>query len=142
MKQNCKLWVPSILAKIQNFEGFFKQCLIGDYVWSKLQQDWAIFGGVRATKTLKRVILWMLNQYKKLLNFAATNAILIKFTTDMYLNKVFHLAKSWGVTHEVHKQKTFLAQFWPFLNTSINSVAYLMHHLAYHHLSWNHPRVA
>ena len=53
----------------------------------------------------------MLNQYKKLLNFAATNAILIKFTTDMYLNKVFHLAKSWGATHEVHKQKTFLAQF-------------------------------
>ena len=53
----------------------------------------------------------MLNQYKKFLNFTTTYAILIKFTTDMYLNKVFRLAKSWGVTHKVHKQKTFLAQF-------------------------------
>ena len=34
-------------------------------------------------------------------NFTTTNAILIKLTTNMYLNKVFHLAKSWGVTHSV-----------------------------------------
>ena len=34
-------------------------------------------------------------------NFTTTNAILIKLTTNMYLNKVFHLAKSWGVTHRV-----------------------------------------
>ena len=34
-------------------------------------------------------------------NFTTTNAILIKLTTTMYLNKVFHLAKSWGVTHRV-----------------------------------------
>ena len=50
MELNCKLWVPSIQAKIQNFEGFFKHwfCLIGGYLWSKCQQDWAIFGKVRA----------------------------------------------------------------------------------------------
>ena len=34
-------------------------------------------------------------------NFTATNAIMIKLTTDIYLHKVFHLAKSWGVTHKV-----------------------------------------
>ena len=27
MDQNCKLWVHSIWAKIQNFEGFFKHCV-------------------------------------------------------------------------------------------------------------------
>ena len=27
MDQNCKLWVHSIYAKIQNFEGFFKHCI-------------------------------------------------------------------------------------------------------------------
>ena len=26
MKQNCQFWLPSIYAKIQNFEGFFKNC--------------------------------------------------------------------------------------------------------------------
>ena len=51
---------------------------------------------------------------------------MMKLTTDIYLNKVFHLAKSWGVTQGVggHKQKNsqnepkrFLAQFRPFHNT-------------------------
>ena len=56
MELNCKLCVSSIYTKVQNFEGFFKHwdCLIGDYLWSKFQQDWAIFGKVRAQKTLKR----------------------------------------------------------------------------------------
>ena len=35
----------------------------------------------------------------KLHNFATTNAILMKPTTNIYYNKIFHLAKSWGVTH-------------------------------------------
>ena len=46
----------------------------------------------------------MLNQYKetlKIFNFTATNAILMKFTTDTYLNMVFNLAKSFGVTQRV-----------------------------------------
>ena len=34
-------------------------------------------------------------------NFTTTNAILIKLTTNMYLNEVFHLVKSWGVTPRV-----------------------------------------
>ena len=34
-------------------------------------------------------------------NFTTTNAILIRLTTNIYLNKVFHLAKSWVVTHRV-----------------------------------------
>ena len=38
---------------------------------------------------------------QKTFNFTTTNAILMKLTTDVYLNKVFHLAKSWSVTHKV-----------------------------------------
>ena len=36
-------------------------------------------------------------------NFTTINAILIKLTTNMCLNKIFHLAKSWGVTHRVYE---------------------------------------
>ena len=34
----------------------------------------------------------------KTLNFTTAYAILMKPTTDIYLNKVFHLAESWGVS--------------------------------------------
>ena len=65
----------------------------------------------------------------KIFNFTTTYAILMKLTTDIYLNKVFHLAKSCGVSHRVHEgvnKKTlkisqkinFVAKFRPFLNTS------------------------
>ena len=37
----------------------------------------------------------------KTFNFTTIYAILMKLTTDIYLNKVFHLAKSWGVIHRV-----------------------------------------
>ena len=37
----------------------------------------------------------------KIFNFTTTYAILIKLTKNIYLNKVFHLAKSWGVIHRV-----------------------------------------
>ena len=44
----------------------------------------------------------------KIFNFTNTNALLMKPTTDIYLNKVFHLPKCWGVTHrvseEIHKK--------------------------------------
>ena len=33
----------------------------------------------------------------KIFNFATKNAILMKITTNIYLNKVFHLAESWCV---------------------------------------------
>ena len=41
----------------------------------------------------------------RILNFTTAYAILIKLTTDIYLNKVFHLAKSWSVSHRVYKGK-------------------------------------
>ena len=78
----------------------------------------------------------------KTFNFPTINAILTKLTTDIYLNKVFQLPKSWGITHRLHSisinkktpkmsQKTsFLAQFGTFPNTSVKKVAYLMHHFA------------
>ena len=58
------------------------------YHWSKFQQDRTMFGRIRAKKNPKRAISWMLNQYKKLFNFIATYAILMKLSTDLYLNKV------------------------------------------------------
>ena len=35
------------------------------------------------------------------INFTTTYAIMMELTADIYLNKVFHLAKSWGVIHRV-----------------------------------------
>ena len=37
----------------------------------------------------------------KIFNYTTTNAIVMKLTTDIYLNKVFHLPESWDVTHRV-----------------------------------------
>ena len=56
-----------------------------------------------------------------------------KLTTDIYLNKVFHLKKSWVV--KMSLKINFLVQCRPFLNIAIKAVAYLMHHLACHRWS-------
>ena len=37
----------------------------------------------------------------KIFNFRTTHAILMELTTNIYLNKAFHLAKSWVVIHGV-----------------------------------------
>ena len=87
--------------------------------------------------------------YKKktlnIFNFTTAGAMLMKLTTNMYLNKVSHLAKSWGVTHRVsegiYKKPLKMSQKISFfssiltINTSIKTVRYLMHHLACHHWS-------
>ena len=39
----------------------------------------------------------------KIFNFTTTYAILMKLTTDIYLNKLFHLAKSWCLSHREYK---------------------------------------
>ena len=38
---------------------------------------------------------------QKIFNFTTTYGILMKLTTDIYLTKVFRLAKSWGVSHRM-----------------------------------------
>ena len=56
----------------------------------------------------------------KIFNFTTTYAILIKLTKNIYLNKLFHLAKSWGVIHRVqeglkkktHKMRQKNPVFW------------------------------
>ena len=64
-------------------------------------------------------------------------------------NFVFYLAKSWGVihrvqecvnkkTHKISPQVSFLSQFLPFHNTSIKTVAYLMHHGQNFKQNWQH----
>ena len=91
----------NFFAKIQNVEGFFRHCvcLIGENLWSKFQQGWTIFGGVRAPKRSYFMDAELIQKSLKIVNFTTTNAILITLTTGIYLNKIFHLAKSWGVTH-------------------------------------------
>ena len=37
----------------------------------------------------------------KIFNFRTTEAILMELTTNIYLIKAFHLAKSWVVIHRV-----------------------------------------
>ena len=37
----------------------------------------------------------------KIFNFTTTYTIMMKLTSDIYLDKVFHLVKSWGVIHKV-----------------------------------------
>ena len=46
----------------------------------------------------------------KFFNFTTTVAILMKLTTDIYLNKVFHLTKSWGVIHSMLEGKNIKTQ--------------------------------
>ena len=95
---------------------------------SKFQQDQTIFVGVRVQKIPKRghfMDTESIQKTLKILNFTTTYAIPMKLTIDIYLNKVFHLAKSWDVSHRVYKdvnKKTlnFLAQFRPLLNNLKN----------------------
>ena len=39
----------------------------------------------------------------KIFNFTTTFAILMKLATDIYLNKLFLVAKSWRVIHMAYK---------------------------------------
>ena len=99
-------------------------CLIRDFIWSKLQQDQTIFGGIRAQKATKRGHFMDAESIQKILKIfelTTTYAILMKLTTDIYLNKFFHLAESWcnsyGVesankkTLKMSHKISFLAQF-------------------------------
>ena len=72
-------------------------------LWSKFQQDGTIFGGIRARKPKKGLFhgFSINTSIFEIFNFTTTYATLMKLTTDIYLNKVFHLAKSWGVIHRV-----------------------------------------
>ena len=102
MGQNCKTWVPSIYIKIKIFEGFFKQYfshwrLPLVKISARLNNVW----GVRAQKILKKGDFMDAESMQKTFNFTTTNTILVKRTTDIYVNKVFHLAKSRSVTHKV-----------------------------------------
>ena len=67
---------------------------------------------------------WRISQTMCLPYWKTTSS---KLTPDIYLNKVFHLRKSWGV--KMSLKISFLDQFRSFLNTAIKIVAYLIHHL-------------
>ena len=79
--------VNPVREKIQIFQKFLKQyfCLLKCYLRSKFQQNLPICGPCMnvdlVSKTLKSV------------NLATTVAILMKFTTIVYLNKIFYFLK-------------------------------------------------
>ena len=87
----------------------------------------------------KRDISWMLNRYKKLWkhNLTDTNAILMKFTTIMYL----HILKTWGVrgrkwkTFQNEAKNQFLSSISTISEYYKKTVTYLMHYLTLHHWS-------
>ena len=101
-------------------------------VWisARLSNIW----GSKSPKNLKRghfiqgVMSFQLKQKKlKIFNHTTTYAILVKFTTNMYLNKVFHLEKFWGVSHRASQginktlsKWTKKSYFWPNFNRSIS----------------------
>ena len=92
-------------AKFKIFDGFFISntvfVLLENYLLSKFQQDRTIFLGLRGhppppPSTQKKSFHLCLINAKNFENFQLQN---YKCYTDktLYLNKVFHLAKSWGI---------------------------------------------
>ena len=107
MDQNCWLWVCRIGAKIQNFSRSFKHCvyLIRDKISKPLVKISARsinIWGSKAWKSKKVATSWCWIDSKNFENFKLHNRTCYTdetLTTNMYLNKVFQLAKSWSVTH-------------------------------------------
>ena len=65
------------------------------YLWSKFQQDQALFGGERAQKHPKMGHFMDAAPPRnnlKFYNLGTTNAIKMKLTTIMYLHETFDLA--------------------------------------------------
>ena len=122
---------------MQNFEGFFKQFLSSwrqplVKISARLNNIW----GSKSPKHPKRGHFMDAQSIQKTLNIfncTTTYAILMKVTTNMYLIKVFHFTKSWGVTHKVQRVKTLSKWAKKSIFGLISAVAYLMHHLACHH---------
>ena len=56
----CKNW---------NFPKPFSTPLLKHYLWCKFQQDWTIFGGIRAPKPPKWPNSWMLHRHKNIWKF-------------------------------------------------------------------------
>ena len=81
MNFNCIPFEP----KIKIWKDFSNSVyLIGDYLWSKFQQDQAIFGGVRVQKIPKRghfMDAEPIQKTLKIFNFTTAVAILMKLTT-------------------------------------------------------------
>ena len=107
--------------------------LIGDYLWSKFQQDQTIFEGVTAQKIPKRGDFMDAESIQKKLKILISQPHMLYWwiLPHIYLKKVFQLAKFWGAYRRVYegvnekslkmnKKINFLAQIWPYLNTSKN----------------------
>ena len=89
----CGIW-----AKMYNFERFLKHCicLIGRLNLVKISARWNNIWESKGSKPQKRghfIDAESIQKALKIFTFTTTNATLMKLITDIYLNKVFHLAK-------------------------------------------------
>ena len=66
--------------------------------FSKIDQYLGRYG---AKKTPKSDHFMDAESIKKTLNFTTTYPVLMRSATELYLNKIFQFAKSWGITHRV-----------------------------------------
>ena len=120
MNQNCKLWVHSIWAKIHNFEGFFKHCvcLIGRIPLAKISARSNNIWGSKAQNPPKKdhfIDAESIRKSLKICNFT-TQMLYWWNLPDIYLNKVFHLAKFKTQELQMWYQGRIQAQFdsgWP-----------------------------
>ena len=96
-------WTKTVNFGCFSLESKFK-ILKNFSIFQTIFQDQTIFGGVRvqiapappfSPKKGPFHGCWIFN------NITTTTAILMKLTAELYLNKVFHLAESWGITHRV-----------------------------------------
>ena len=75
-------------------------------VSGKVSSSQTIFGGVRAQKITKMGHFMDTEPTQntlKIFDVTTTYAIVMKLTTDIYLNNGVHLVKSWGLSHRVYK---------------------------------------
>ena len=86
-----------ILKDFSNTEFFLSETTYGQ----SFQQDQTMFWGVKAQRGPFHGYCIHAKSWK-IFNFTTTYAILMKRTTDIHLNKGFHLAKSWCVSHIVY----------------------------------------
>ena len=59
--------------------------------------------GIKGPKRSQFMDTESIQETLKIFDFTTAYAMLMRLTTDMYLNKFFPLAKSWGLSHKMYE---------------------------------------
>ena len=98
MDKTYNFWVRSIWSKIQNFEGFSKHCALLETTSGQNLRE------IEETpRNPKRGHLMDAESIRKTLKFSISIQLLYwrNLPQIIYLNKIFHSAKSWSVTQRL-----------------------------------------